>query len=280
MMLVNLICALVTLFLGLFVIAMGLTLVKGNVHGMARIWLSEILNDIRGSVKNHVYSVWKGLNYIREKAVSISNPCSVDQANIRARTSASAKRWYANLTNGARVLWNEYAEAMTPKEGDGGGTKNLIPDNRGVMSGFNAYVMLNALAFSAGVSAIDEFTDDAPIGIDAPNAPTTLTCGWESGLCIIRLTWVDPIEVLEGSMIRIWAVSLDGGPHKQLVASVALAAETYDIDLLRIAQGAQTNVRNLPGHYHIQIDAVGPNGQKSPPSNICQMTVPADCTPA
>lgn len=247
---------------------------------MARIWLSEILNDIRGSVKNHVYSVWKGLNYIREKAVSISNPCSINQTVTRAKTAASSQRWYTTLTQNQRNLWIEYAEALTPKEGDGGGTKNLIPDNRGVMSGFNAYVMLNSLAFNAAVTGMDTFIDDAPIGIDAPNAPTGLGCTWNESTCCIDITWSDPIEALVGTMIRVWIVSLDAGVHKQRITYLALAEEGCAICTVRGALGASFDIWNMPGHYHIQIDAVGPNGQKSPPSNICQVAAPAACTPA
>jgi len=252
---------------------------RGQESGMARIWLSEMLNDIRGSIKNHVYSVWKGLNYIREKAVTIANPNSIVQANIRAKTTQTSKRWYDILTALQRSLWQEYAEALAPKAGDAGGTKNLIPDNGGVMSGYNAYVMLNLLAYSADVIDMVTFIDDAPIGITPPNAPTTLACVWHEPTCCINLTWVDPLDALVGTKIRVWAVSLDGGAHKQMRAPVALAAESYPLCNLRGALGATFNVRDLPGHYHIQVDAVGPNGQKSPPSNICQVTVPAGCTP-
>lgn len=247
---------------------------------MARIWLSELANDIRGSIKNHTYSVWKGLNYIREKAVSIMNPCSVGQENIRAKTSQCSKRWYDTLTAGQRDLWNEYAEALTPKEGDGGGTKNLIPDNGGVMSGFNAYVMLNLLAYNAGIITLATFIDDAPIGVSPPNAVTGLTCEWNATTCCIDITWTDPVDALVGTQIRIWMVSLDGGAHKQRVTVQILGAEAYSICWARIALGASTAIRNVPGHYHIQADAVGPNGQKGPPSNICQVTVPSGCTPA
>lgn len=280
MMILNTICAIVAVLAGLWIICAMIQLNWGVQHGMARIWLSEVLNDIRGSVKNHVYSVWKGLNYIREKAVSIANPCSLKQEGVRAKTTQSAKRWYTTLTQGQRDLWNEYAEAMAPKEGDGGGTKNLIPDNRGVMSGFNAYIMTNGLAFSAGVTTLVTFVDDAPIGIDAPNAPTLFGSVWNSPTCCVGLAWTDPLDALVGTMIRVWLVSLDGGAHKQLVATVALEAEVYDLCSVKGALGASFFIRNLPGHYHIQIDAVGPNGQKSPPSNISQITVPADCTPA
>lgn len=276
----NWFCSIIILIAGAYIVAAMLHLKRGECAGMARIWLSEIANDIRGSIKNHTYSIWKGLNYIRQKAASISNPNSIYQAVIRAKTTACSKRWYATLTQGQRDLWNEYAAALPPKPGDGGGTRQVIPDNRGVMSGFNAYVTLNLWAFSALVVDDANFIDDAPIGVDAPNAPTVLLCAWDVPTCCINLTWTDPIAALVGSKIRIWAVSLDSGAHRQLRSAVALAAEAYALCNLRVALGSLQNVRDLPGHYLIQIDTIGPNGQKSPPSNVCAVTVPAGCTPA
>jgi len=247
---------------------------------MARIWLSEILNDIRGSVKNHVYSVWKGLNYIREKAVSIANPSSIDQANMRAKTSATSKRWYSTLTVNQRALWNEYAEALAPIEGDAGGTKNIIPQSRNVMSGYNAYIMLNCLGYSADAIAMGGFVDDAPIGQDPPNQCTNLVATWNGATCEIDLTWVDPIDIHGATGIRIWLVSLDAGVHKQIVLTAVPASQAASIGAVKVANGAPQNIEDLPGHYHIQIDAVGPFGQKGPPSITVQPIVPANCTPA
>ncbi len=202
---------------------------------MARIWLSEIANDIRGSIKNHTYSIWKGLNYIREKAASISNPCSFFQQRIRAKTTATSKRWYVTLTQGQRDLWNEYASNLPPKEGDGGGMLQVIPDNRGVMSGYNAYIMINLLATSANVTGGEAFIDDAPIGIDAPSAPLGLTGEWNGATCCIDIAWSDPAEALVGSKIRVWFVSTDAGVHKQTLLGIALAVEVANICTVRIA---------------------------------------------
>lgn len=280
MMMISFICTIIFLVIAMNLIAAALISLRGQESGMARIWLSEIANDIRGSIKNHTYSIWKGLNYLRQKAASISNPCSTHQMNMRAKTTSTAKRWYTTLTEIQRGLWIEYAEAMAPKAGDGGGTKNLIPDNRGVMSGFNAYIMLNCLAYSCRVTNLDTWIDDAPIGIDAPNAPTGLACVHNEGTCCIDLTWTDPLGALEGTIIRVWLVSLDGGVHKQLFTYAPLAEEALSICGVRGALGTQFDIWDMPGHYHFQIDAVGPNGQKSPPSNICQETEPAGCEPA
>lgn len=247
---------------------------------MARIWLSEIAQDIRGSIGNHTYSIWRGLNYLRNKAASIINPCSIDQENMRARAAAASKRWNDTLTVNQRALWNEYAEAMDPKPGNGGGTKNIIPDNGGVMSGFNAYVMNNCLGYSADALAMGGFVDDAPVGQTPPNAVTNLAAVWNAVTCCIDLTWTDPIGIHGATGIRIWLVSLDAGVHKQLVQNAVPASEAASICAVKVANGAPQNIRDLPGHYHIQLDAVNIWGQKGPPSITVQPIVPSGCTPA
>lgn len=253
---------------------------------MARIILSGLLNDIRNAVGSLVYSAWKGVHYVRNKAATVSNPNSTDQANIRARMSAAAKRWYDVLTAIQRNLWNEYAQGLGSAEGSDsaqeGGTKVVIPTNRGIMSGFNAYVMAMCLNYTAGIYGISAWSDDAPLGITPPNAPTDLVClacaaGAQNQ---IMLTWVDPAEppALGIGRIRIFAVSLDGGVHRQQVDNVAKGNENYAFINAKSAQGQENLIHNLPGHYHIQIDAVNQHGQKSAPSNVCQPIIPAPPT--
>lgn len=246
---------------------------------MARIWLSEILQDIRGSVGEHVYSVWKaGVHYLRSKAAVILNPRSSDQQNMRTRLGFIAGYWGDSLTEAQRNAWNEYAENMTPIPLDGGGTKELIPHHGGVMSGFNAFVLNNALNYSAGNVPIGTALANPPNGVTPPAGPTDLECLYckANGNSVIRLTWTDPVTPAEGFRIRVWIVSNDSGVHKQLVASVANGIQTYDIDLVNVALGIATHIDTLPGSYHIQIDAVDDYGQQSVPSNICQEEVTTD----
>ncbi len=256
---------------------------------MARISLSEILQNIAGSVGEHTYACWKGVNYLRQKAVTISNPCSILQALTRVTLSGLAKAWHTLLTDAQRAAWNEYAsslksagEQVGPNGNGGAGCLQVIPDNGGVMSGFNAYVMLNFNAHSINFYAPTGTAFLAPLGIDAPNAPTGLTCGYcfDDPNSLIGLEWTDPIDAPEDSKIRIWLLSLDSGVHRQLVWFVDLAVEVFGIVSVRIAQGALVPVSSLPGHYLVQIDCVSPRGQKSPPSNVCQTTVTVAVPPA
>jgi len=248
---------------------------------MARIILGELVNDIRNAIGSTVYSVWKGIHYIRQKASVVSNPNSADQSNMRARMSAASQRWYDALTQVQRDLWNEFAQqegaARQSETHQEGGTKVVIPDNRGIMSGFNAYVMLNCVGYSAGVFAINVFRDDAPKGLTPPAAPTALACECLSGgdpiQNLARLTWVDPMGAFPSDRIRIWGVSVNGGAHKQLIDTVASGIQTYDVTDVKGALGASIPIDDLPGEYHFQIDCVGGLCLKSPPSNVCQLVI-------
>ncbi|MCW4048984.1 MAG: DUF6266 family protein [Candidatus Bathyarchaeota archaeon] len=246
---------------------------------MARIILGALINDIRNAIGALVFSSWKGINYVRDKAITVANPNSDSQAAIRARLSDLSKRWYNTLTDAQRAVWEEYAlqlgSAQDSNQAQEGGTKVVIPQNRGVMSGFNAYVMANALGFSAGIFPLGFHVDNAPLGVDPPNAPTNLACECRSisgNGNVLSLTWNKPIEppTLGIGRYRIWLLSLDAGVHRQIVLNLASANEATVVVLVNIAQGQQSDIRFLPGHYHIQIDFINPNGQKSPPSNVCQ----------
>lgn len=246
---------------------------------MARIRLSEVIQNISGSIGNHVYSCWKGLPLLKNKAVSISNPRSEAQAGARARFDEAAKRWYTTLTDAQRALWNEYGDSLgsasgqTGPNGNGGaGTKSLIKHGGGVMSGFNAYLLNNSLTYNASIHTHAQYVDDAPVGIDAPNAPTELQCSYcdQAGTDIGLLVWIAPVVAPVGSMIRLWCLSLDAGVHLQVVANIALGTSFAEIDLLHIALGKSAHISSLLGHYHIQLDCVSPTGQSSPPSNVCQ----------
>lgn len=257
---------------------------------MARISLSEVLQNIAGSVGEHTYGCWKGVNYLRQKAVTISNPCSLVQASVRAALSALAKMWHTDLTAAQRALWNELAQGLKsaseqvgPNGNGGAGILQVIPGNGGVMSGFNAFIQANVTALMAGFAYASPPVPDAPMGIDAPNAPTNLafTQYCNSGVppCWILVSWDDPVDAPVGSIIRLWALSLDAGVHRQIVLLAALETAGPGFTEIKAAQGAVHNLNDLPGHYHLQVDCVSPQGLKSPPSNVITVEATATCDP-
>lgn len=231
---------------------------------MARIKLGPIVTDIRGRVKDMIFSIWKtGVHYIRSSAAIINNPESANQALIRDFMALAAKAWYDTLTDVQRANWNEFAAGLTPQEGDAGGILNLIPQNRGVMSGFNAYAMCRTMVRKCGIALPGTF-NDSPLGQTPPSAVTGLTATWNTPN--IDLTWVDPITVIEDSMIRIWIRSHENICHRQLWYCFALLALGASPSHFRGANGAQIAFVDAPGHYLFQADCIQPNGLKSPPS--------------
>ncbi|MBA7564230.1 hypothetical protein ES708_05892 [subsurface metagenome] len=255
---------------------------------MARIKTSELISSIAGMVGDHIYSCWKGQQYIMSKPVTISRPCSPAQSAVTASVTAISRMWYSALTEAQRAGWNEFAQQLGSASdqrganlGGGTGVLQVIPRDGGVMSGFNSFVKTNVVALMAGFIMASPPVPNAPLGIDAPNAPTDLLfafyCSLPAQPCRVYLSWTDPIGAPVGSIIRVWTVSLDSGAHRQIVKLVALGETDTDILQVKAALGALINIEDLPGHYHFQIDCISPSGLKSPPSNVITVNVTPTC---
>lgn len=252
--------------------------------------MGPLISDIRGTLDAMVFSCWKGVHYVRELATEISNPCSGDQEDTRARLTFLSKAWYDVLNQGQRNVWEEYAKELgssTDSEStQGAGIHQVIPDNHSVMSGYNAFIMVNGWAYSAGITPAGEVISDAPKGITPPNAPTGLiavcyspdTPGVDS---YVRLEWTDPVEppTFAPGRIRLWGLSVDAGVHRQLITNVGAGEEMFMIDRMKASLGQELLIASLPGHYLFQIDAVDEHGQKSPPSNVVEQEVSAEACP-
>jgi len=183
-----------------------------------------------------------------------------------------------------RHEWEEFAlqqgSASQGAQEVGAGTKQVIPGTRGVMSGFNAYLMNNVLVFTSGGLPAGLYVDDAPLGQPVPNPPTLLTGVWRGDICAVDLSWTVPEAQPIVSRIRIWTVSLNAYCHKQIITNVDAVTPNVSIETIRIAKGKDSPIRKNPGEYHFQADAIDSLGLRSPPSNVFQVIVPAGCTPA
>ncbi len=89
-----------------------------------------------------------------------------------------------------------------------------------------------------------------------------------------QLEWNDPADLPVGGKIRIWCLSYDAGVHRQHVATIDRGVEAWIPDVVRVANGAEVPIANMPGHYLFQIDAISPNGNQSPPSNTIEAVCP------
>lgn len=238
---------------------------------MARIKLGALISDIRGAIKEQVFSIWKtGVHYVRSKAGIISNPQSRYQDVIRQAMTVASKEWFDTLTVQQRDNWNEFASGLTPKEGGGGGILNIIPQNRGIMSGFNAYCMAWAMVERCGLIHPGTFAD-SPLGATPPEAPVLTAVSHLAGT--VTIDWDDPDIVEAGAEIRIWTRSRQNICHRQMRTCVALALGTFDNTSFRGANGATILYVNAPGHYLFQLDCIQLNGLKSPPSETREVIV-------
>lgn len=233
----------------------------------ARIKLGVVLNDIRGSLGEFTYSIWKaGTHVLRSKAAVISNPSSAYQAALRCNMAVLSSAW-AGLTAAQQAEWQDWADTK-PGMGNGdGGIKNLIKGNGGIMSGWNAFVLSNQWLKSVNVAAVTA----APLAIASPGAPTEVAAVEAAGT--ITVTWTDPVGAIAGDKIRVWLTSRNGLIHKQLFDFVAIAVETLAITTVRGAGGVAVPIASYPGQYLIQLDCVAQTGVKSGPSQTVEVTV-------
>lgn len=249
---------------------------------MARFVSSVLIDDIRGAMGNMVFDTWKGVQVIRRKSTSRSNPHSREQIYMRARITATSKRWHHLLTQEQRDRWHEFAQRRNrkgprPKPG-GGGLHEAIPEGRGPQTGYNSFQMLNALGFNADVFNRWTFINDAPLDNPPPGAITVLSGGWSAGLCSLWLEWSPPAVVLAGTRFRVWIHCWSAGVHLQMYGSTPFTTPAIFMTGARIAQGKMSLIRLHPGIYKCQVDTIGPDGQKGPSSQIVSVTVPPGCT--
>lgn len=131
---------------------------------MARITFSPIVVDIRGKTKDVVFSIWKGINYIRSR-VTPSNPRSALQTAQRDALKHTLTMWQS-IKSWAKDVWDVYATGYALS-----GYNRYMDDNillvkaatAGTITPFNAeYQPLSAQAAIAGASGVITYswTDD------------------------------------------------------------------------------------------------------------------------
>jgi hypothetical protein len=237
---------------------------------MAVVTLGNAISKIRGSIGNQVYVGWKsGVTYIRSKASAISNPQSYDQVAIRSNLAMLSKYWMTTLKQGQRDAWETFAKTKPGYYPNSGGVRNIIKGNNGIMSGINAFMLINQWIRSAGL--VGPVQEDAPIGVVAPTPPTGLAAVWTTPSIV--LTWTKPSVEKKGARCRIWLASRTSAVHKQLAASCLADDGTIPLLNAKAAQGADLPFLGNPGNFMIQMDTVDPDGTKSQPSMTVDVKV-------
>ena len=246
----------------LIFLLIGVTLeVAGKSMGMARITLGSVINSISGSIDQMVYSTWKGINYIRSKAKTISNPQSVDQANVRARVSECAKHWTDVLTDQQRANWETYASSIViPSSGPG----DIYKPAKGPFSGFTAFMRNNILMFTSGQMGMASFLAAAPIGITGPDKPNSVTGA--GGALNVTVGWV--AGATPGFAVLTWLRSRDRTYHPQIIAITAVAASPSVSTEANGAMGVAIPFASVRSQVDVQVVAIDAYGQPSAGSEI------------
>lgn len=174
---------------------------------MARLILSDLIEDIRGTVGTHTFSFWKGIHLVKNRSVNFrtaheSGVQSLYQKDI-ARLPAF---WYEELTALQRFEWLVYANHIAtlgfPYYGDDVTKLVGLRQYGGIMSGFNAFVLTNMLRFSIGKTVI---LADNPIAIDPPPKPIFNALEFILGPPKKIRVWIgNPETLTEASWLRIF----------------------------------------------------------------------------
>jgi hypothetical protein len=233
----------------------------GLTMAMARITLGSVLNSISGSIDQMVYSTWKGINYIRSKAKTISNPQSMDQMDVRSRVAECAKYWNDTLTQNERNAWETYANGIViPSSGPG----DIIKPAKGPFSGYTAFLRNNILMFTSGQQPLGTFQPLAPIGVTPPDAPVDCAAGWV--LNALKISWTP--GNIPGAFVASWTREQSGLFHAQQCAATAVGSGISSNATLNGAQGRAIPLTAVRGKFDCQVMAVDNLGQPSPASNL------------
>lgn len=235
----------------------------------ARITLSPLVSDIRGTVNDLAFSIWKtGVNYVRGKTNAIQNPQSLGQNQFREDMAELSKNWRADLNDGSRALYDTYAQSSPGMGPSDGGVNELIKGNHGKMSGFNAFILTHQWLRSVGITGLV----NAPVGAVAPTQPTNVAVSFAGGTATV--TWTTPANAEVGAICRIWGRVEGMKGHVQIIATEAFDTDTKDITTIRGGKGVSFPFTDITGKVlHVQMDTVNPTGGKSAGSNVAQAVI-------
>lgn len=248
---------------------------------MAKIVLSALLSDIRGSLGGSTFANWKGQAYMRNKALAVSNPHTAAQALVRASFSARVAGWKV-LSFAERAAWEEYAQARGSASWweDMVGSQGLIPGKGRLLSGLNAFIGVNALLSRAGLATITA----APLPLTAVETPQLSNVVYGVGPPIAVTGDVTTVENLaEDTNVFMWVRYEQAAGHAYIFdvsapyPKAAPLAGNFSLQNIRVGHGE--NIQEIaislaPGDYAFQAMLVDDGGHFSPASNIERVVVP------
>jgi hypothetical protein len=236
---------------------------------MARIRLSSLVTDIRGRIGTQVFSIWKGVNTVRNEPKNYAYAWrSPFNASKRKLVDDCAHYWEYVLTLDQRALWEDYAIYLGTLSGlyGEGGVERMpgLKTYGGPMSGYNAFVLTNALRWSVGKTDI---MCDAPLGEIMPSQPVFTAFELViNGTQFLKATYDDPGVFPRTTYVRAWC---RGQRFAHLLIAKyeeALTPWQPTWSTMHYAKGVVHIL--LPDTYECQLDFIDDHGLFSPPSQI------------
>jgi hypothetical protein len=215
-----------------------------------------------------VFTRWKGVQVVRQAALLVRNPNSRAQALARNNLTMISKYWMS-LTDVQQAMWEAAAEKLNKRENPEQGIRALIRVSNSRWSGFNAFVMANALARSVGQKAM---IPEPQLHRPMPEQPGALLGAFTNGGAglppALVVGWAGGENDNPDYYVRVWLYSEQGYFHKQMVAVAPKSAGLVIITTVKAGNGAEYSIGDFESsRVLIQIDVVDQaSGWASSPS--------------
>jgi len=242
-----------------------------------RVVPSGLVQDMRGSIGGSTFGAWKGVLYMRNKAVTVSNPQTAKQQAVRVALAGSVSAWRL-LTAVQKAQWEEYAQQL---RGNGAsdevvGDMGIIPQPGRTKSGFNAYIGVNQHLRSIGLSRVS-----VPPAIPQPELVGTSVVAYTGSKIHIEFS---SSAKKAGTTIyfEMWLKGHWKASHSYIVVFPEIPeppAIPPAIDVTTIRKGSGDDIQEVPFSALVPCDifwqyrVVRSDGYISPPSQLFQGVV-------
>ena len=222
-----------------------LTLKAGKeVITMARVVLAGILQDIRASIGASTFSAWKGVSYLRNKAITVANAQTTKQMEMRAQFGESIGE-YRGLTTIQKAMWEEYAQQQKTQNAKNEvvGDFGIIPQLGKTQSGFNAYIGTNQVLYRAIFPRV-------AMPPKQPQPKSTRFVVLTGTGATIHIEWTSVANPLALTMnLEIWVKGWWKGAHSYVATIVPVPAPPVippPIDITTIRKGWDDKMEEVP----------------------------------
>lgn len=141
---------------------------------MAKVTYSALISDIRGRLRQDVFTIFRGTHIIRTYCANPHNPRTARQQFVRGHWSNLSGCWW-HLPEAYQFLWNKYGSRK-----------------QGTKSGLGAFMQANMRLLAADHPELVRVDHPPP----TPSTPMALqNFNWSyAGASLARITWNNPLD--------------------------------------------------------------------------------------